>query len=48
MAATVLRLARRFAAVMVTGARQTGKPTLLTKFFPTHHYVCLDLPRSAG
>ena len=33
-----------FPAVVVTGARQTGKTTLLTKLFPDHHYVSLDLP----
>ena len=32
---------------MVTGARQTGKTTLLTRLFPQYHYVSLDLPAQA-
>ncbi|MDE0350114.1 MAG: ATP-binding protein [Gammaproteobacteria bacterium] len=41
------RLAAHFPAVVVTGARQTGKTTLLTKLFPDHRYVSLDLPAEA-
>lgn len=41
------RLAAHFPAVVVTGARQTGKTTLLTKLFPDHGYVSLDLPAEA-
>lgn len=41
------RLAAHFPAVVVTGARQTGKTTLLTKLFPEHRYVSLDLPAEA-
>ena len=43
----VLRLAAHFPAVVVTGARQTGKTTLLTRLFPRYHYVSLDLPQQA-
>ena len=43
----MLRLARHFPAVVVTGARQTGKTTLLTSLFPDHNYVSLDLPAEA-
>ena len=43
----MLRLARHFPAVVVTGARQTGKTTLLTRLFPDHNYVSLDLPAEA-
>ena len=43
----MLRLAAHFPALVVTGARQTGKTTLLTKLFPDHHYVSLDLPAQA-
>ena len=43
----VLRLAAHFPAVVVTGTRQTGKTTLLTRLFPDHHYVSLDLPAEA-
>ena len=32
---------------MVTGARQTGKTTLLTGMFPDYQYVSLDLPAEA-
>jgi len=31
-------------AVMVTGSRQAGKTSLLTRAFPGHTYVSLDLP----
>ena len=40
-------LAKYFPAVVLTGARQTGKTTLLKKIFPDHHYVSLDLPSQA-
>ena len=41
------RFAAHFPAVVVTGARQTGKTTLLTRMFSEHHYVSLDLPAEA-
>ena len=47
IAPAVLRLAAHFPAVVVTGARQTGKTTLLTRLFPRYHYVSLDLPQQA-
>ena len=47
IAPAVRRLAAHFPAVVVTGARQTGKTTLLTKLFPRHRYVSLDLPAEA-
>jgi predicted AAA+ superfamily ATPase len=40
-------LATFFPAVVVTGARQTGKTTLLRQLFPNYHYVSLDLPSQA-
>jgi len=43
----VRHLARHFPAVVVTGARQAGKTTLLRAAFPDHHYVSLDLPTVA-
>ena len=43
----VRRLARQFPAVVVTGARQTGKTTLLTRLFPDYRYVSLDVPAEA-
>ncbi|MBI3756399.1 MAG: AAA family ATPase [Deltaproteobacteria bacterium] len=33
--------------VLLTGARQTGKTSLLKKLFPSYGYVSLDLPRLA-
>ena len=47
IAASVRRMARHFPAVVVTGARQTGKTTLLTKLFEDYNYVSLDLPAEA-
>lgn len=35
-------------ALLLTGARQTGKTSLMRKLFPDHHYVCLDLPSLAA
>ncbi len=34
--------------VVLTGARQVGKSSLLRKLFPDHHYVTLDLPSEAA
>ena len=47
VAASVRRMARHFPVVVVTGARQTGKTTLLTKLFGDYNYVSLDLPAEA-
>src|SRR5262245_15082233 len=33
--------------VVVTGARQTGKTSLVRRLFPNHDYVSLDLPSEA-
>lgn len=41
-------LAGHFPALLLTGARQTGKTTLLREAFPAHHYVSLDLPSDAA
>lgn len=40
-------LSHQFPVTVVTGARQTGKTTLLRELFPEHHYVSLDLPSAA-
>jgi predicted AAA+ superfamily ATPase len=40
--------AKMFPAVVVTGARQTGKTSLLRRLFPEHHYVSLDIPSRAA
>lgn len=44
----VRRLSESFPAVVVTGARQAGKTTLLRTAFPHHDYVSLDLPATAN
>ncbi len=40
----LLKYERTYKAVLVTGARQTGKSTLLKKLFPSRRYVSLDDP----
>lgn len=42
------RLAAQRPAVVVTGARQAGKTSLLRTLFPDHTFVTLDLPADAG
>ena len=44
----VSRLAENFPVVVLTGARQTGKTTLLQHLFPGYSYVTLDLPSEAA
>lgn len=34
-------------ALLLTGARQTGKSSLLNQLFPKHGYVSLDVPLEA-
>ena len=43
----IRRLAAQFPAVVLTGARQTGKTALLRNLFPTASFVSLDLPSIA-
>lgn len=40
----ILRSAKEFPVVVVTGPRQTGKSTLLRKLFPSHEYSTMDDP----
>lgn len=47
IASKLLELARFFPAIVVSGARQSGKTFLVQKTFPRHHYVSLDLPSVA-
>jgi len=47
IADSVRRMARHFPAVVLTGARQTGKTTLLTKLFSRYSYISLDVPAEA-
>ena len=41
------KLATQFPAVVLTGARQTGKTALLRHLFPAASFVSLDLPSVA-
>ena len=43
----VVRLAAQRPVVLVTGARQVGKTSLLRHVFPDHTYASLDLPSDA-
>ena len=43
----VLDRARTRPVVVLTGARQTGKTSLVRRLFPDHNYVSLDLPSEA-
>lgn len=44
---TLPKLAKTRPVVVLTGARQTGKTSLLRRLFPDYHYVSLDLPSEA-
>lgn len=48
ISARIRRLAGHFKVIVLTGARQTGKTTLLTELFPDHRAVTLDLPQDAA
>jgi predicted AAA+ superfamily ATPase len=41
------RLAKQRPVVVLTGARQTGKTSLVRRVFPAHGFVSLDLPSEA-
>jgi len=43
----IRRMARQFPAVLITGARQTGKTSLLRHLYPRASYLTLDLPANA-
>jgi len=45
--ATLPTLAQKRPVIAVTGARQTGKTSLLRKVFPHYRFVSLDLPSEA-
>jgi len=47
--AVVLRnLSKYFPVITLSGARQTGKTTLLRDVFNNYNYVSLDLPSTAA
>ncbi len=46
--AKISGLAAQFPALVLTGARQTGKTSLLRRMFPDHNYVSLDIPSVAA
>lgn len=41
---SVLQAASQFPVIVITGARQTGKSTMLRQLFPQHQYITLDDP----
>src|SRR5438105_12236095 len=45
--ARLRRSARTRPVVVLTGARQTGKTSLLGRLFPEHGFISLDLPTEA-
>ncbi len=47
ISSSIERLIRQFPILVLTGARQVGKTTLLKSLFPTYNYVSLDLPSLA-
>ena len=42
LAPQLLKAAQQFSAVILTGARQVGKSTLVKELFPKYNYVSLD------
>lgn len=48
MEPVVLDRANTRPVVVLTGARQTGKTSLVKRLFPDYHYVSLDLPSEAA
>ncbi len=47
ISAKVLTIASQYPALILTGARQVGKTSLLQKLFPEHRLITLDLPSHA-
>jgi uncharacterized protein len=45
--ASIMNDSKQFPALVLTGARQTGKTSLLRQTFPNHRYVSLDLVEDA-
>ena len=47
LSVSLRQAAQHYPALILTGARQSGKTTLLRHAFPEHRYVSLDLPSAA-
>ncbi len=47
ISALVQKISAERSALLLTGARQTGKSSLLNRLFPDHAYVSLDVPLEA-
>lgn len=43
----ISQVTQQFPVLILTGARQTGKTTLLQSAFPRYNYISLDLPSLA-
>ncbi|MEI6173976.1 MAG: ATP-binding protein [Bacteroidota bacterium] len=46
LSAAVLRFAKKYPVVSVTGPRQSGKTTLVRSLFPKHKYISLENPET--
>jgi len=42
----LLKIARQFPVITITGPRQSGKTTLAKHIFPNHTYINLELPNN--
>jgi predicted AAA+ superfamily ATPase len=47
IASIILKVSKQYPVVLLTGARQVGKTTLLTRLFNEYDYVSFDLPSIA-
>ena len=47
LASVLRRMAEHFPCLVLSGARQSGKTTLLREVFGDYHYVSLDVPAQA-
>ena len=46
LSGTILKFAKKYPVVSVTGPRQSGKTTLVKSLFPKHKYVSLENPET--
>ncbi|MGB9588798.1 MAG: AAA family ATPase, partial [Armatimonadota bacterium] len=47
IADTILKISEQYPVILLTGARQVGKTTLLTRLFSQYDYISFDLPSIA-